>query len=278
MAGPVLSGIGDERSGLGIAQGAQAPPSLRALRYWAYQYKRTWRGSITTSFLYPILYLAAMGVGLGSLVNRHSHQVQHVSYLVFLAPGLLASTAMQIGGNEATYPVMAAIKWMRTYLAMLATPLRIVDILLGHLGWIVVRVATVSAIYVAVMAAFGTVRSPFVLVALFAAILTGLAFAAPIAAFAATQETDTAFSTIYRMVLMPLFLFSGTFFPVSQLPRWLEDVAYATPLYHGVALCRDLTLGPTHLLVDIVHGVYLVVLAGAGFAAALVTYRRRLVV
>ena len=278
MSGPVLSGIGDERTGLGLAQGAQAPPSIRALRYWAYQYKRTWRGSITTSFLYPILYLAAMGVGLGSLVNRHSHQVQHVSYLVFLAPGLLASTAMQIGGNEATYPVMAAIKWMRTYLAMLATPLRVADVLLGHLAWIAVRLVTVSVIYVAVMAAFGTVRSPLVVLAVPAAILTGLAFAAPIAAYAATQDTDTGFSTIYRMVLVPLFLFSGTFFPVSQLPRWLQYVAYATPLYHGVGICRDLTLGQLQPTTDIVHGVYLLVLTGAGFATALVTYRRRLVV
>jgi lipooligosaccharide transport system permease protein len=278
MSGPVLSGIGDERTGLGLAQGAQAPPSIRALRYWAYQYKRTWRGSITTSFLYPVLYLAAMGVGLGSLVNRHAHHVQHVSYLVFLAPGLLASTAMQIGGNEATYPVMAAIKWMRTYLAMLATPLRVVDVLLGHLAWIAVRLVTVSVIYVAVMAAFGTVRSPLVLVAVPAAILTGLAFAAPIAAYAATQDTDTGFSTIYRMVLVPLFLFSGTFFPVSQLPRWLEYVAYATPLYHGVGLCRDLTLGQLQPTTDLVHGAYLLVLTGAGFATALVTYRRRLVV
>ena len=278
MSGPVLSGIGDERAGMALAQGVHTPPSLRALRYWAYQYKRTWRGSITTSFLYPVLYLAAMGVGLGSLVNRHTHEIQHVRYVVFLAPGLLAATAMQIGGNEATYPVMAAIKWMRTYLAMLASPLRVVDVLLGHLGWIAVRLVIVSVIYVAVMAAFGTVLSPLVLVAVPAAVLTGLAFAAPIAAYAATQETDTAFSTIYRMVLIPLFLFSGTFFPIGQLPRWLQDVAYATPLYHGVALCRDLTLGQIHPLADVGHGAYLMALAVLGVAVAVVTYRRRLVV
>jgi lipooligosaccharide transport system permease protein len=278
MTGPLLSGIGDERTGLQLAQGGQEPPSVRALRYWAYQYKRTWRGSVTTSFLYPVLYLAGMGVALGSLVNRHAHHVQHVRYLVFLAPGLLAATAMQIGGNEATYPVMAAIKWMRTYLAMLATPLRVADVLLGHLGWIAVRLVTVSVIYVAIMAVFGTVLSPLVLIAVPAAVLTGLAFAAPIAAYAATQDTDTAFSTIYRLVLVPLFLFSGTFFPVSQLPGWLVGVAYATPLYHGVALCRDLTLGQLHPLADALHGAYLLALAGAGFVAALVSYRRRLVV
>jgi lipooligosaccharide transport system permease protein len=225
-----------------------------------------------------VLYLTAMGLGLGTLVDRHTGSVDHVRYLVFLAPGLLAATAMQIGGNEATYPVMAAIKWMRTYYAMLASPLRVIDVLLGHLGWIAVRLVTVSVIYVAVMAAFGTVLSPWVLVAVPAAVLTGLAFAAPIAAYAATQDTDTAFSTIYRMVLIPLFLFSGTFFPVSQLPGWLQDVAYATPLYHGVSLCRDLTLGQLHALADPLHALYMALASGAGIWAALVTYRRRLVV
>ena len=278
MSGAVLSGLGDERSGLTQARGPHEPPAVRALRYWAYQYKRTWRGSVTTSFLYPVLYLAAMGVGLGSLINRHAHLVQHVSYLVFLAPGLLASTAMQIGGNEATYPVMGAIKWMRTYYAMLASPLGVADVLLGHLGWIAVRLATVTVIYVAIMAAFGTVHSAFVVLAIPAAILTGLAFAAPIAAYAATQETDTAFSTIYRMVLVPLFLFSGTFFPITQLPGWLQAVGVATPLYHGVALCRDLTLGQLNAGSDILHAAYLVLLVSAGFATALVTYRRRLVI
>jgi lipooligosaccharide transport system permease protein len=274
----MTTAFGGETAGLHVARGPQEPPSLRALRYWAYQYKRTWRGSITTSFLYPILYLAAMGVGLGSLVNRHVHNVDHVSYLVFLAPGLLASTAMQIGGNDATYPVMAAIKWMRTYYAQLASPLRLLDVLLGHMGWIAVRLVTVTVIYVGVMAAFGTVLSPWVVLAIPAAVLTGLAFATPIAAYAATQDTDTAFSTIYRMVLIPLFLFSGTFFPVTQLPQWLRVVAYATPLYQGVTLCRDFTLGQIHPLLDLGHGAYLAVMAAGGLGLALVTYRRRLVV
>lgn len=274
----MTTALGGETTGMHVVQGAQEPPSLRALRYWAYQYKRTWRGSITTSFLYPILYLAAMGVGLGSLVDRHVHNVDHVSYLVFLAPGLLASTAMQIGGNDATYPVMAAIKWMRTYYAQLAGPLRLIDVLLGHMGWIAVRLVTVTVIYVGVMAAFGTVLSPWVIFAIPAAVLTGLAFATPIAAYAATQDTDTAFSTIYRMVLIPLFLFSGTFFPVTQLPESLRVVAYATPLYQGVALCRDFTLGQIHPLLDVGHASYLVALAVGGVWIALRTYRRRLVV
>jgi lipooligosaccharide transport system permease protein len=254
------------------------PMAWRALSYWAFQYKRTWRSSITTSFLYPVLYLTAMGVGLGSLVDHHAHAVDGVTYVEFLAPGLLAATAMQIGANEAMYPVMGAIKWIRTYFAMLASPLGCDDVLFGHLGWIAVRLAMVSGIYLAVMAAFGTVLSPWAVLALPAAVATGMAFAAPIAAFSATQDKDAGFTTLYRFGLIPLFLFSGTFFPVSQLPGWLQSVAYATPLYHGVALCRALVLGQAALWSSLGNAAYLVVLTVVGVLLARRTFRRRLVV
>jgi len=254
-----------------------APLWLRALRYWMYQYKRTWRGSITTSFLYPVLYLSAMGVGLGSLVNHHSHHIDGVSYIDFLAPGLLAATAMQVGGNEAMYPVMGAIKWIRTYFAMLATPLGVTDVLLGHLAWIALRLTAVTTIYLAIMAAFGTIHSPFAILGAPAGVACGMAFAAPICAFAATQQNDAGFSALYRFGLIPLFLFSGTFFPVTQLPGWLQAVARVTPLYHGVALCRDLTLGRLSLGPDLAHGAYLVALVAVGIFVARRTFAARLV-
>jgi lipooligosaccharide transport system permease protein len=244
------------------------------MRYWMYQYKRTWRGSITTSFLFPVLYLSAMGLALGSLIKG---PVDGVRFLDFLAPGLLASTAMQIGGNEAMYPVMAAIKWLRTYFAMLATPLTVIDVLVGHLAWIALRLLMVTSIYLLIMAAFGTVHSALAILALPVGVLTGLAFAAPIAAFAAAQQNDTGFTTIYRFGLIPLFLFSGTFFPISQLPGWLQIVAQATPLYHGVALCRGLVLGHVSLAAAAGHLAYLLALTATGFVLATGTYRRRLV-
>jgi len=254
------------------------PPWVRSMRYWLYQYKRTWRGSITTSFLYPVLYLAAMGLGLGSLVNHHVHAVGgEADYLDFLAPGLLASTAMQIGGNDAMYPVMAAFKWLRTYFAMLATPLTVLDILAGHLAWIALRLTLVCTIYLGIMAAFGTVHSALAVLAIPTGVLTGMAFAAPIAAFAATQTNDTGFSTLYRFGLIPLFLFSGTFFPIAQLPGWLQPVALATPLYHGVALCRGLVAGHPGVGPALAHLAYLVALTALGAVVAGRTYRRRLV-
>lgn len=253
------------------------PRWVRAMSYWAYQYKTTWRGSLTVSFLYPVLYLAAIGVGLGSLVNNHAHRVDGVSYIQFLAPGLLAATTMQVGANESMYPVMAAIKWLRTYLAMLSTPLTVIDVLLGHICWIALRLSMVSVIYLGIMAAFGTVHSYLAVLAFPAAVATGLAFAAPICAFAATQQNDTAFAPLYRLGLVPLFLFSGTFFPISQLPGWLQVVARITPLYHGVALCRGLVLGHLSLWPSLANAVYLCALAAAGVALATRTYHGRLV-
>ncbi len=219
-----------------------------------------------------------MGVGLGSLVDHHVQLVGGVTYLDYVAPGLLAATAMQVAGNESMYPVLAAIKWVGTYLAMLASPLRVVDVLAGHLGWIALRLVFVATTYLAVMAAFGTVRSALAVLALPAAVLTGMAFATPISAFAASQQNDVGFVAIYRFGLIPLFLFSGTFFPVAELPGWLQPVAYATPLFHGVALCRALVLGQAQWWPAVGDALYLVAFATVGGALAFRTYERRLVV
>lgn len=257
----------------GVATGG-----IRAsFEYWLAVYKRTWRGSVFTSFISPLLFLAAMGVGLGSLIHGGSGQIQGVRYAVYLAPGLLAATVMQTSMGEATWPVMGAIKWDRTYLGMLATPLTVSDVLLGHLLYMTMRAAIVAVAFTVVTALFGLVHSPVgAIVAIPAATLTGIAFAAPIAAFAASQARETGFILLYRFGVVPMFLFSGTFFPVSQLPTVLQPVAWATPLWHGVTLCRDLALGRGSALAMLGHAAYLVVLTIVGVRLALLTYGRRL--
>ena len=267
-----------ETWGMGSVQGTRLPPTLRVLRYHFYTYMRTWRSSLTTSFLAPVLYLAAMGVGLGGLINKHVGTVDHVRYLSFVAPGLLAASAMQVAASDSMYPVMAAIKWIRTYYAMLATPLRVLDVLLGHFAWVTVRLILTAVTYLGVMAAFGTVHSPLAVLAVPAAILTGLAFSSVISAFAATQENDQGFATVSRMGLVPLFLLSATFFPLSQLPGWMHPVAYATPLYHGVDLCRMLVLGRVDWVSALFDVVYLVALSGFGMLLARRLFANRLVV
>jgi lipooligosaccharide transport system permease protein len=253
--------------------------AVRAFRFWLVNYRRTWRGSIYTSVTSPVLYLGAMGLGLGTLVNaRGSGQLGGVSYLAFLAPGLLAATAMQTALGESTYPVLASVKWLKTFQAAAATPLRPADLFHGHLLFTSMRLLMNTAIFLAVMAAFGAVTSWWVLATIPVCLLTGIAFATPIEAFAVTRDKDGAFAILYRFGLIPLFLFSGTFFPLSQLPEWLRPVAYATPLWHGVALCRSLSLGTADLSGSLVHVAYLVALALAGLAVGQRTYRRRLYV
>jgi lipooligosaccharide transport system permease protein len=258
---------------------AAAPLALRSFEYWLFQYKRTWRGSVVSTVLFPVLFLAAMGVGLGTLVDSStSGGVEGHSYLAFLAPGLLAATAMQTGVGESTYPVMGAIKWVKTYHAMLATPLGVLDVLIGHLLYIGARILLGSTVFLAVMVAFGAVDSPLAVLTLPAALLTGLAFAAPVVAFSATVEADYAFAFLLRFVVMPLFLFSGVFYPVTQLPLVLEQLAYLTPLWHGVALSRGFALGTITAAGALLHVAYLCAWIAVGVVLAARNYRRRLAV
>ena len=256
------------------------PPAVRAVGYFGKAYARTWRASIMTTFVNPVLYLLAMGVGLGSFVDKSSGHASlgHISYLHFVAPALAAAAAATTAASESMFPVMGAIKWQKTYYAMLATPLRVGDVLAGHLMWIGVRIATAVSSYLVVMAAFGAIVSYQAIGILPVGILTGAAFATPLAAFAVTQDSDGPFSLVFRLGVVPLFLFSGVFFPLSQLPAALRVVAYLTPLWHGVTLCRALASGTVTAAGLAVNLSYLVVVTVAGVVVGRYTYRRRLLV
>jgi lipooligosaccharide transport system permease protein len=252
--------------------------AARSYEHMFLLYRRTWRGSIFNSFLSPVLFMLAMGIGLGTFIDRGAAALG-VPYLQFLAPGLLASTVMQTASFESTFPIMAGMVWIKRYHAMHSTPLTPGDIALGQLGWIATRITLVAAIFVLVMVAFGAARSPLVVLAIPVAALTGMAFSAPIAAFAATQDRMDKFNAIFRFGITPLFLFSGTFFPIEQLPGFLQPLAWVTPLWHGVELCRALSLGTigAEPLMALVHLGVLLLFAGGGTLWTLYTFRRRLV-
>ena len=253
--------------------------SFRAFRCWLTVYRRIWRSSVWSSVLGPLFYLGAMGFGLGSLVDKHgTASLGGVSYLAFVAPAILASSAMQTAIGEASYPVFGSIKWNKIYVGMQASPLRPADVFRGHLMFITMRIAMNAAIVTAFLFAFGATRSAWAVLAWPVAVLTGLAFAAPVAAWAVTLTKETSFSYLFRFGMMPLMLFSGTFFPLSQLPVWLRPLAYATPLWHGVALCRALSLGRADWPGALGHVAYLAALAAIGIWAGARTYRRRLYV
>ena len=241
-------------------------------------YLKTFRASIFSSFLTPILFLTAMGLGLGAYVDANQ-TLGGVSYLAFLAPGLLVATCMQTAAFEATFPIMAGLVWSRVYHAMYATPIRGSDIALGNLAWMGARLLLVASIFTVVIVLFGAATSPLVVLAIPVAVLTGLAFAAPIAAFAATQRTPEKFAAIFRFGITPLFLFSGTFYPVESLPAIVQPLAWLTPLYHGIVLARGLSLGtigvsPT-IPLALVHLAILLGFIGVGtfFAVRLITAR-----
>lgn len=257
------------------------PPFTRAFEFWWRKYLRTWRGSLTSSFLYPTLYLAAMGVGLGGLIDHHlggsgSSGLGTSSYLAFVAPGVLAGSAMQIGVYESSYPVMGAMKWNRAYLAQVLSPLSATDVLLGHVCFMGARLFGTCAIFTMVMVGFGATHSGETALAVIAAMLTGFAFALPVAAFSSRQDNDAGLNSLYRLIIVPLFLFSGSFFPVHQLPGFLQAAAQFTPLYHGVALCRACTLGHLWQWSSLGHLAYLLVLSALGLLLARASYIKRL--
>lgn len=250
---------------------------VRAVTAWqARAYRRTWRATVTTAFLNPVFFLLSIGVLLGKLVDDGDADLGGLTYLEFVAPGLLAATAMQVAANEATFPVMAGIKWLRTYHAVVATPVRVSELVAGVLGWAALRVAVAAVVFASIAALGGAFESPLAVLAPAAALLCGMAFATPIAAFSASLEDDTWIAAVNRFVIVPMFLFSGTFFPVDQLPTWLEPLAWATPLWHGVSLCRDLTSGGAEALTSLGHVGYLLTIAAGGAVAAVRMHERKL--
>lgn len=254
--------------------------TARVFEYNARVYRRTWRGGLVMTIVGPILFLASMGFGLGRYVDSAgtaSGSLAGVGYAAWLAPGLLAAQAMQTAGFASTYPIMGRIVWDKIYSGMLATPVTIEGIVFGEIAWVATRLTLVTAVFLVVMAGFGLIASPLAVLAVPVAVLTGLAFAVPIFAFTATQRNDQGFNAIFRFGLTPLFLFSGTFFPVEQLPEVIRPIAWVTPLWHGVDLVRELTLGRVDPPLAIVHLAVLAAFVIAGAAASLMTFRRALV-
>lgn len=242
-------------------------------------YKRSWRGTVISSFVNPIFFLSAMGMGIGALVDRGDADLG-VPYLVFVATGLMAANAMQSGSIEGAFPVMAGIKWRKEYHAIVTTPISSADILLGRTIWGTFRLTFILLVFTLIAGALGALDLRTALLAVPPAALTGLAFTLAMTAFTVNLESDMGLTQVFRFVIMPLFLFSGTFFPISNLPQILQNVAFATPLFHGVELVRKIALpDPTGVVTDLpmwVHALYLVTMGAIGFVIAARGLDRRL--
>jgi len=250
----------------------------RQFDYWLTVYKRTWKGSVISSFVMPLLYVAAMGVLLGGFVDQGSADLDGApSYLAFVAPGLVAAHAMQTATGEMTWPVMGMIKWHKTYFAMVATPLSVADIVAAQLMFVMFRVASSCGVFLLVLSFFGVFESVVgVIAAFFVQVLVGLAFAGVFFAYSASLKSEAGFAVIFRVLVMPLFLFSGAFFPVANLSAPLEWLAKLTPLWHGVDLTRMLVLDRVDEPLALVHLVYLLALSALGWWLAVWRLEKRL--
>ena len=217
-----------------------------------------------------------MGLGLGGLVDSHTGKVAGLTYLDFVAPGLLVASAMQIAANESMWPVLGAVKWVKNFYATVATSITAGELVVGYVLWITLRAVLGSAAFLLVAALLGAVPSAWGVLAIPAAALCAAAFSAPLAAYSVGLDSDLSFPVIMRVGVLPLFLFSGTFFPISQLPAWLRPFAAVSPLWHGVELARGATTGTLHLGADIVHVLVLLACLGAGLLWGRGRFARRL--
>jgi lipooligosaccharide transport system permease protein len=263
----------------GRAPGAVRGVLLVVEHCWVW-YRRNWRATVVSSVLQPLLFLLAFGVGFGALVQGGAGAVAAtggVGYLVWLAPALLAVSAVQTAAFESSYPVLSGFKWNRVFHAMTAGPVSPGQVALGLIAWVALKIAGTGAVYVGVIAVFGGVASPGIVVALLAAVLTGAAVAAPVTAFSASVENEgTAFSVLFRFVVIPMTLFSGTFFPVDRLPGWVQPLAWVSPLWHGTEVARAAALDRWQPLAALGHVAYLLALIVLGAALAARMFTRRL--
>jgi lipooligosaccharide transport system permease protein len=243
--------------------------------HWTW-YKRNWKATVVSSVGLPILYLLAMGLGFGSQV-RPGAVTGGVSYLVYLTPALIAMAAVQTAAGESTFPILSGFKWQKHFIGMAATPMTPAQIVGGQFVWLTFRLLVACGSFVAVAAALGAVTSAGVLLSLLFGIMTGLAFAAPVIAFAATVKGEGAtFNPLFRFVLVPMTLFSGTFFPVSSLPAVIRPIAWITPLWHGTELARGAEFGTLGVWPTIGHIAYLLALIAVGIGLSRWRFRIRL--
>lgn len=283
MSVPILAGDAVARHGGSgrLTPGVRRPQTRvervsAAIAYHHRVYLRTWRGTLIGRFASPLFFLAAMGLGLGGLVDDRVGGIDGVPYLQYVAGGILCMQAMWLAFGESTYPVMTYIRWNQMYAGMLATPLSVVEVLLGHLAYVAAHLAMTTAIFLVVAGFFGAFTSLWVVLAIPICVLVGLAFAVPMFAFSAHVDNDNAFALLFRFLVTPVMLFSGVFFPIDQLPGVLQPIAWALPLGHGVELVRAVSGGWALSAGDLWHVGVLVAYVGVGWVLARRSFTKRL--
>ncbi len=249
-----------------------AHPTVATLESHFAAYRRSWRSEAVTSLLQPLLLLLAFGVGLGGFVG----DIGGVRYLDYVAPAMIAASALQMAATDASYPVRARMSWQRSYHVQIAAPLRVGDVLGGHVAFLMCRVAASSTAFLLVIWVAGAVHSITGLAVVPIAVLVGLAGALPTFAFSVMVGNATYIELIVRAAVLPMTLFAGVFFPVQSLPLVVRPLAYASPLWHAVDLSRAATLGQPAQWSVPGHILYLAAWAGVGWILASRAFRAKL--
>jgi lipooligosaccharide transport system permease protein len=235
---------------------------------------------ITTAIGTPLIYLFAFGIGLATLVstNLGDDAVDGVSYLAFVAPALICVATVTVATGEFTYPIMLGFTWNPYFVGMNSAPLTARQIMDGEVIFVTLRMILTGVFYYLVMLLFGAVPSAWGAGSIVAAVLAGLAFGTPLLAYSSSVREDRGqFAIIMRVVLLPLTLFSGTIFPLTQLPIFLQWIGWISPLWHGTMLARQFSYGVTEpIWLTVIHVVYLVLLAVGGWMLAVRIAMRRL--
>ncbi len=228
-------------------------------------YRRLWLVFIA-GFVEPVFYLLGLGVGLGQLIGDVDVNGTAVEYAAFVAPGLIAASAMNGAVFDATFNFFFKLKYAKTFEAMLSTPLGLLDIVIGEIAWAMFRATIYAAAFLAVAAGLGLIESWWGILTVPASLVIGSTFCALGVALTTFMRSWHDFDYI-QLVLQPMFLASTTFYPLAVYPDWAQPIVQATPLYHGVALCRNLALGAPGLA-DLGHVGYLLALAAVGVVVA----------
>jgi lipooligosaccharide transport system permease protein len=260
---------------LSVAHGPAAA-AAKARRWGSFYYAehvlRVMKGYSWSLVMYsvghPVAYLFAMGVGLATLVDAQGAAAfGGVGYVTFVAPALLVSAAVMTAANEFTFPVMGGFKWRRTYYGPHASPLTPQQIAAGHIMAVTLRFLLQSAVYFAAVALFGAAPGGWGWVTILVATLAALSFGLPLMAYSASITEDKGqFALVMRFIVMPLFLFSGTFFPLESLPLAVRWIGWISPIWHGTELGRVFSYGYQEpALLTLLHVVVLVGLAVAGW-------------
>ncbi len=254
--------------------GALPSPAIAA-RVWRRDlrvFSKAWKGALLPQFVDPLFWLLAMGFGLGTYLA----QVEGIAYEQFIGSGLMASAVMWAASFETTWNIWFKMEENRLYDSILTTPVEVPDLVAGEVAWAATRALVYGTVFLVIVALFGLVESPWAVAIPPFLLLGGACFGMMGLTFTSLTKRVDYYSYYYTLVITPLFLFSGIFYPLDRLPEWASVVAWMTPLYHLVEVTRSLVLGPDVVAI-LANGAWLLVLTVGLFLVPVRVMRRRLV-